>query len=274
VADDKAAHDRALEMFVYAPVGVALYVRDMLPMMMGVFVSRGKREVQSHLPGQAPPPPPMPPTPSPADMRRKVEEGIGLARIVAESGVGVAKGVAGSSFGIARDLAGTAVQGLGAMRPDANPSAPSASPPGADAARSSGATARSATPGAPPAPAPTTSAPSAAPGAPSATVTSVPSSNSAATAPAPTAPSVSSPGPVIGSSGPVVGEHTGGSTGDPGAPLPQVDALAIPDYDELSASQVVERLEGLDAASLDAIRRYEGAHRGRNTILGKIAQLT
>jgi hypothetical protein len=122
VADDKAAHDRALEMFVYAPVGVALYVRDMLPTMMGIFVSRGKREVQSHLPGQAPPAvPPIPPAPSPADVRRRLEDGIGLARVVAESGVGVAKGVAGSGFGIARDIAGTAVQGLGAIRPDALP---------------------------------------------------------------------------------------------------------------------------------------------------------
>ena len=48
----------------------------------------------------------------------------------------------------------------------------------------------------------------------------------------------------------------------------------IPDYDELSASQVVERLEGLDRESLDAIRAYETEHRGRNTILGKIAQLS
>ena len=56
--------------------------------------------------------------------------------------------------------------------------------------------------------------------------------------------------------------------------MPDVETLAIPDYDELSASQVVERLEGLDRPSLDAIRHYESAHRGRNTILGKIAQLT
>jgi len=49
--------------------------------------------------------------------------------------------------------------------------------------------------------------------------------------------------------------------------------LPIPDYDELSASQVVERLEGLDHDSLELIRRYEAAHRSRNTILGKIAQL-
>jgi len=52
-----------------------------------------------------------------------------------------------------------------------------------------------------------------------------------------------------------------------------VESLPIPDYDELSASQVIERLEGLDAASLEAIRAYESQHRGRNTILGKIAQL-
>ncbi len=58
------------------------------------------------------------------------------------------------------------------------------------------------------------------------------------------------------------------------ADVPAADALPIPDYDELSASQVVERLDGLDRESLDAIRRYETDHRGRNTILGKIAQLS
>jgi hypothetical protein len=61
--------------------------------------------------------------------------------------------------------------------------------------------------------------------------------------------------------------------GEPVADAPDVDALPIPDYDELSASQVVERLEGLDHDSLELIRRYEAAHRSRNTILGKIAQL-
>ena len=63
-------------------------------------------------------------------------------------------------------------------------------------------------------------------------------------------------------------------TAAPAADTPTVDSLPIPDYDELSASQVVERLAGLDASSLDAVRRYESAHRGRNTILGKIAQLS
>jgi hypothetical protein len=36
---------------------------------------------------------------------------------------------------------------------------------------------------------------------------------------------------------------------------------------------VVDRLEGLRPDELAAIRDYEGAHRGRNTILGKIEQL-
>jgi hypothetical protein len=49
--------------------------------------------------------------------------------------------------------------------------------------------------------------------------------------------------------------------------------LAIPGYDALSASQVVERLDGLDAAELQAVRAYESAHRNRRTILGKIDQL-
>ena len=49
--------------------------------------------------------------------------------------------------------------------------------------------------------------------------------------------------------------------------------LAIPGYDELAASQVVERLVGLSHAELDAVRRYESSHRNRRTILGKIEQL-
>jgi hypothetical protein len=56
--------------------------------------------------------------------------------------------------------------------------------------------------------------------------------------------------------------------------VPSSEALPIPDYDELSASQVVERLDGLDHESLEAVRRYETEHRGRKTILGKIAQLS
>ncbi|MGH9187116.1 MAG: hypothetical protein ACRD0U_15060, partial [Acidimicrobiales bacterium] len=54
---------------------------------------------------------------------------------------------------------------------------------------------------------------------------------------------------------------------------PDVDSLAIPDYDSLSASQVVPRLAGLSEGELEAVRAYEMSHRGRKTILSKVAQL-
>lgn len=49
--------------------------------------------------------------------------------------------------------------------------------------------------------------------------------------------------------------------------------LAIPDYDGLSASQVVNRLAGLSTTELASVQRYEAANRGRKTILSKVAQL-
>lgn len=54
---------------------------------------------------------------------------------------------------------------------------------------------------------------------------------------------------------------------------PAVSSLAIPGYDTLSASQVVQRLGGLSADELQAVAAYEQAGRGRKTILNKIAQL-
>jgi hypothetical protein len=72
------------------------------------------------------------------------------------------------------------------------------------------------------------------------------------------------------------GNGRAGGNGEAPTPpsAPPAPDLAIPEYDQLSASQVVERLEGLTAGELDAVRDYELAHRGRNTILGKITQLT
>jgi hypothetical protein len=61
---------------------------------------------------------------------------------------------------------------------------------------------------------------------------------------------------------------------DQGAAAPvEAHQLAIPDYDNLSASQVVPRLAGLSGDELEAVRRYEAGRRGRKTILNKIAQL-
>lgn len=59
----------------------------------------------------------------------------------------------------------------------------------------------------------------------------------------------------------------------PGAARPDVGALAITDYDSLSAPQVVARLPGLAPDELEAVRAYEAAQRGRKTVLNKIAQL-
>ena len=59
---------------------------------------------------------------------------------------------------------------------------------------------------------------------------------------------------------------TNGSPADPDLP--------IPGYNSLSASQVVERLTGLSAAELEAVRAYEASNRKRRTILGKIDQIS
>ena len=59
----------------------------------------------------------------------------------------------------------------------------------------------------------------------------------------------------------------------PSGPVPDTSSLAIPDYDGLSASQVVNRLAGLTPSELEAVRSYEAAQRGRKTILSKVAQL-
>ena len=49
--------------------------------------------------------------------------------------------------------------------------------------------------------------------------------------------------------------------------------LAIPNYDALSASQVVQRLDGLSHEELAAVGQYEAATRRRKTILTRVAQL-
>lgn len=57
------------------------------------------------------------------------------------------------------------------------------------------------------------------------------------------------------------------------AATPAAETLPIPGYDSLSASQVVQRLAGLSAEELEAVRAYEQAGRGRKTVLLRVAQL-
>lgn len=74
----------------------------------------------------------------------------------------------------------------------------------------------------------------------------------------------------------VVTAETGASRNGETAPVdsgPAVDELAILDYDSLPAAHVLNRLPALAPDELEAVRRYEAGHRGRKTILNKVAQL-
>lgn len=62
--------------------------------------------------------------------------------------------------------------------------------------------------------------------------------------------------------------------GSPVAAAPTASTLPINDYDSLSASQVVTRLQGLPADQLEAVRAYEAATRRRATILNRVQQLS
>jgi hypothetical protein len=187
VPDDKDTVERAKEILVYGPIGLAMYVKDTAPSFLKVFVARGRAEVEQR--------------------RRAVGDQLGQVRdagaAAAEGGPQVLRLV---SDGLARvrETAEGALGVLGGLSGDVGPGSDrsSARPPRDEPAARGG------------------------------------------------------------------GEEPprGGRPADPG--------LAIADYDDLSASQVVDRLEGLDPGDLDAIRRHEVAHRARATIIGKIDQLT
>jgi hypothetical protein len=90
------------------------------------------------------------------------------------------------------------------------------------------------------------------------------STTAASPAPAPVAPTPPVAPPPVVTAPPVV---------TPTPPAPPTDGLAIPGYDALSASQVVQRLAGLSGPELEDVRAYEAATRGRKTILHRVEQL-
>ncbi|MGA3219964.1 MAG: hypothetical protein ABSE77_12950 [Acidimicrobiales bacterium] len=59
----------------------------------------------------------------------------------------------------------------------------------------------------------------------------------------------------------------------PARKAPGAAELAIPSYDSLSATHVVQRLAGLSHDEVAAVRAYEAATRGRRTILSRAEQL-
>ncbi len=183
MADEPSGTDRALELLVYGPIGLAAYLRDTAPSFLRLFVTRGR----AVLDGQ----------------RKSVEGQLGNARAVGEfasvQGAPQVRRVVEDALATARAYTEEAIAYLGGL----------------------------AAGGAPP-----------------------------ANGPRPV-PSVDTPAFSV----------------PPSARHDDAAHLAIRDYDELSASQVVERLDGLPRGELDAIRAYEASHRGRNTVLGKIEQL-
>ncbi len=191
--DGKGVPERAAELFVYAPVGVAMYLRDTVPTFLGLFVNRGRNEVKKYgkdarkQVDQAKSMGEFAVTFGGPRLRRKLEEGVSAARKSAETvlaNLGSADGE-------------VAINGYDGASPPARPEPASPAPK---------------------------------------VVAAVPPATSAAASSA-------------------------------GA------ELVIPDYDELSASQVVARLEGLRREELEAVRAYEAANRARRTILFKIDQL-
>jgi hypothetical protein len=66
-----------------------------------------------------------------------------------------------------------------------------------------------------------------------------------------------------------VGERADGAGGAAGA---RNGELPIAGYDRLNAGQVIKRLERLSGSELDAVERYERAHRNRSTVLRKVEE--
>ncbi len=186
---DRIAH--TLEVLIYAPIGAGLYLRDMGPTFVNMFVARGRAEIDRRQ----------------AQIEQRTTTARSIGQVATAFGVPMVRQRVEREVGTARQRAQTLLGSIAGSDP-VN---------GAPAAR--------------PEPAPAT--------APKSTK-----------APAPTA----RPADANGS----------GADSD----------LPIPGYNSLSASQVVERLTGLSAGELEAVRTYEATNRKRRTILGKIDQIS
>ncbi len=104
------------------------------------------------------------------------------------------------------------------------------------------------------------------------------SSGPPAAGPSPTAPPASSaetPVTTTSSVSSAASTPPSGATARPAsnAHIPAVGTLSIPGFDTLSASQVVQRLDGLNRTELVSVRAYESQTRGRRTILSRVDQL-
>ena len=240
MTDQRNPAEHVLDLLVYAPLGLLADARTLLP-----------------------------------DLAAKGRMRVGNARIVGQFAVQVGQSEAEKRIGKLEEHARRSLTEFGLLPPE-----PAAAPmPTADARPEPPGTAVPAAPilvSAPPATSATK--PPAAPRR--ATQPSKPASKrSAPKAPASRAPASKAPAPKSRTKGPAArrpaakpSRSAGRAAAVPSGP-PAAGSLAIPDYDNLAASQVVSRLDGLRPAELAAVQQYELATRGRKTILGKVAQL-
>ncbi len=217
--------ERAVDLFVFAPIGVAMFAKDTVPTFMKMFVSRGQTELQHRKKA----------------LHDQANQYRSVGKFAVRYGGPEVRRQAGGKIDGARRMAEETFTGLVVPRLPGNVGSSADNVAAADVA--------AAPPDAPKA-RPT---PRKKPAKP-ATRAAAPTKTNGATANGKASTVASSLASPV--------DH------------PAESALPIPEYDQLSASQVVERLDGLTATELEAVRAYELAHRGRSTILGKIMQLT
>jgi hypothetical protein len=224
VSEEHNPLERAVDLFVFAPIGVAMFAKDTVPTFLKMFVSRGQTELQHRK----------------KSLHDHANQYRAVGKFAVKYGGPEVKRQAEGKLDGARRIAEETIAGL----------VPARGSGGEDSAP----------------------APKAAPATP------------------PKIAKADQPAKIDTRSGTIAngasnGAATNGATNGNGrsrGAAPKADpppvhvepSLAIPGYDQLSASQVVERLDGLTPEELDAVRDYEMAHRGRSTILGKITQLT
>lgn len=199
MSEHKDRIEHTLEVLVYAPIGVGMYLRDMGPTFVNMFVARGRAEIDRR--------------------QAQVQQRTTTARSIGQ--VAVTFGVPMVRQRVEREVVGARQRAESLLT----------SIVGSDVVNGTA-------------------------GAPVAPVAPEPSA-------APTsAPKVTSSPEARAEPANANGAH------------PADSALPIPGYNSLSASQVVERLPGLAADELEAVRSYEASHRKRRTILGKIDQIS
>ena len=241
--------ERALELFVFGPIGASLYVKDVAPSFIDMFVARGRAEVDRR--------------------QEQVQQHVTTARSLGQ--VAMAFGAPKVRARVQRqvdDLRTRAEDLLGTTSPvrSAPPAPPGAPAQPAETPAPVRATPPTPLPAAEDPPVPVPPEPPTPPEPPM----PPPPPDPTPVPQAPTPPPTTTFTPTTSTPSPAPFDRPAMQNGAASAG----DDLPIPGYDALSASQVVERLIGLSGGELEVVRTYEAAHRNRRTILGKIEQLT